>query len=114
MRMAASLKLIVRTYGEDYSRLEGGSLVGSHLRVGHDDNLVTGLKEPGSSPVQTNLTTASLARNDVGFYTRAVHIVDYVHMFAGHQACSFHQGDIYGDAAHVVEIGLCDYGTMDF
>lgn len=99
--------------GEDDAGLEVLGLLKVHVGIGHDDDDVADLHLAGSSSVEADAATRARAFNNIGVETLAIHIVDDIDTLSGDESGSIHQVLVDGDAAHVVEVGLGDRGTMD-
>ena len=104
----------VAHFGEYDGGTETSCLVGCHLRIGHNDNHIIGLHQTCSCAIEAYLSCTTLPLDDIGDKAFAIVVVDDMYLLAFEHASGIHQIFVDGDAAHIVEIGLGDTGTMDF
>lgn len=90
----------------------GFGLMFFHLGVGAYDDEVSGFDKVGGCAVDANYAAAALAFYGVCGQAGAVGDVQYVDLFIWQDAGAFHQVDIYGDRAFVVQVSLCDCGPV--
>ena len=83
--------------------------LGIHHGISYDDDDVAGLYLAGSCSVEAYRARASFSLDDIGRESFAVVVVDDVYPFAFDDVGCVEQVGINGDAADVVEVGLC-YG----
>ena len=110
--MAGADDPVLRVH-EDDVRLVLAGLGVLHLRVGDEDDAVTGMHEAGSGAVDADDAGATLAGDRVGLEPGAVVDVDDVHELAGQQVGGVEQVLVDGHRADVVQVGLRHRGAMD-
>ena len=94
--------------------LERTGLLGRHLGICHDDDLVAHLEQTGCRTIQADTARMGRTCNHIGLDARTIVVVHHVYVLACHQTAGLHQRLVDGDTAHVVQIGLSDAGTMYF
>lgn len=99
---------------EDDLGFEVGCLLGSHLRVGHNDDDVAHLAAPGCGSVETDVARAGSAGDCVGFEALSVVVVDYIDVLACDYAGCLHEERVDGEASYVVEACIGDVYSVYF
>ena len=99
---------------EDHFGLVGVGFRVIHKAVTDEDNEVAGVNEVGGGTVDGDNAGAALPRNAVGGEAVAVIDINNVYFFAFQQVGGFHEGNVNGAGAYIVEVCLCDGGSMDF
>lgn len=83
-------------------------------RQGQNDDFIPNLEVTGRRSVQANRSGCRVAGDGVCVPNYTVGKVSDLDHFIGQYLRRVHEGFIDGDAAHVVQICLCDRSSMDF
>ena len=100
--------------GKYDGRFERFGFLKVHLSIRHDDDHITDLNQTGCCTIETDASASSFTFYYIGDKASAVVVVYDVYLFTGYQVGCIHQILIDGDAAHVIEISLCNTGAMNF
>ena len=104
--------MVVLVHVDDV-RLESLRLLGGHLRVGDEDDQVTGVDQVGGGAVDPQDPRPALARDGVGLQPGTVGDVDDGDQLAGEDVRGVEEIGVDGDRADVVEVCLGDRGAVD-
>lgn len=107
------LGLYLVVFGEDDGGTEGLGFFEVHVCVGHYYYGVAYLYFACCGSVEADAATSALTGYDVGAESLAVVVVDDVYALACDEVGGVHQVLVYGDATHVVEVGLGDLDAVE-
>ena len=88
------------------------SLFRCHLCVSHNDDHIVRLHKTGGSSIEADTARSTFTFNNIGNEALAIVIVHNMYLLTFEHASCIHQILVDGNAAHIVEIGLGDTGTM--
>ena len=99
-------------FGKHHGGLKKLCLFKVHEGIRHDDNRVAHQYLTSSCSVKAYLATATFALNDVGFKPLTIIVVYNLHLFARNHVGRIQQIFVYGDAAHIIDVGLGNRHTV--